>query len=827
MNRSLRGRILLLCMPLLAAALLAFFFLSWRALEVVINDVIARNAQFRAYAMGQALTQLLAESRNHLLLLASGELDQTDMAKRLKYRGRFEKAQYREVAFIGPGGENRYLFVNCGGEMIVVPPAVAEKTIYGPFQNIAANQMPGRVVLTPPVEVSYTLLPVSDSLRSVTFQVLRFSTAVHDAEGHFQGVLILSLDLSALRAALSALSIGEETDDGNGTAGDPVRSLFFDKDGWMLFQSESAGEPAQDQPLRTDAVRSGFKGDFGRPGFSQAFRPSSEYLNYWKMVADVQSGRSGRVSMPDSASLWGERQLRLDSVSYVPVAAVGENEGGRIIIGGLAVLDADFAFYRANTHIAAISIICFVFAVAALGACLRWTAGLVNLQIQSLAEELDARNEQETPEPLDMPAMPPELERIKKAANTLLERLRLSIASNIFRQEQATAKSLREPADNLPDPEEVPSHGLVGNSPLMRHLQVLVRKVAESAADVLVVGETGTGKELVSELIHRLSNRAQGPFISINCGALDESLLMDTLFGHVKGAFTEAKAERKGAFLAADGGTLMLDEVGNAAPKVQQALLRALSTRRIRPLGADYDVPYNTRIIAATNAEISDEAMGGKFREDLYYRLAVITIHTPPLCRRKEDIPMLLVHFLTNALNNSGSGRPRGIPKVSRGALQKLLNYNWPGNVRELKNCVTNALTFCEGGIILAEDIRIGDEIKSIPPARRDAGQAEQPDKSGLSGNELDDGKSASKDAAQPPDANLMSRLTPRQRRMVPQLAGKASLSRQEYQAMCRENISTRTALYDLQAFVECGLLRKEGRGPALRYVVAATARKA
>lgn len=147
----------------------------------------------------------------------------------------------------------------------------------------------------------------------------------------------------------------------------------------------------------------------------------------------------------------------------------------------------------------------------------------------------------------------------------------------------------------------------------MQALYGQIRKASQVLADVLIVGETGTGKELVSQAIHCLSPRADGPFITINCGALDETLLMDTLFGHVKGAFTEARQARKGAFLAAEGGTLMLDEVGNATPKVQQALLRALSTRSIRPLGSDHDVAFDTRIIAATNAELHGDASTSLF----------------------------------------------------------------------------------------------------------------------------------------------------------------------------------------------------------------------
>ena len=232
-------------------------------------------------------------------------------------------------------------------------------------------------------------------------------------------------------------------------------------------------------------------------------------------------------------------------------------------------------------------------------------------------------------------------------------------------------------------------------------------------------------------------------------------------------------------------------------------------------------MPFNTRIIAATNAKIGDEAMVGRFREDLYYRLAIITIHTPPLNQRKEDIPMLLVHFLSEAVHNGGPGMLKSMPKVSRGALVKFMEYNWPGNVRELKNCVTNALTFCEGGIIFAEDIRIGSEIsaplkhpQSMPQTGKAAEQRPE--------QELLESTAA---GARPEESSLdvapEGKLNPRQRRLLPHIVAKGGVSRHEYQTLSGENISARTALYDLQAFVGIGILRKEGRGPALRYVPA------
>lgn len=375
---------------------------------------------------------------------------------------------------------------------------------------------------------------------------------------------------------------------------------------------------------------------------------------------------------------------------------------------------------------------------------------------------------------------------------------------------------------------------VVGQSPALLRCITILKKMSLTPLPVLLIGETGTGKELVSAAIHQASPRANGPFITINCGALDENLLMDTLFGHVKGAFTEARQPRKGAFLTAEGGTLMLDEIGNAAPKVQQALLRALSTRMIRPLGSDEDVPFDTRIIAATNAELLQDAQEGSFREDLYYRLAVITIRTPPLRRRKSDLPLLAVFFLTRAAESQGLPTPR----LSRGALRKLQEYHWPGNVRELQNCLTRALAFCENGLIFAENIQLGPDTLpgdiarpergklSCPPARADSRQphgeaaetAESPVAQPVPAESEDQGAMPVAEDAQP-------RLNARLARLLPQIVELGSISRQEYQDMAGKDISMRTAQYDLQILVRLGLVRREGRGPAQRYIVLPAAR--
>ena len=219
---------------------------------------------------------------------------------------------------------------------------------------------------------------------------------------------------------------------------------------------------------------------------------------------------------------------------------------------------------------------------------------------------------------------PKEVHRLRTSVNLILERLQFLEQDRDLTDSLTNVRLQMERVKDFPKDFVPPEDGIVGKSPEIKRLRNDIAQAAKVMEDVLVVGETGTGKELVSRAIHNQSKRKDGPFITINCGALDEGLLMDTLFGHVKGAYTEAKQPRKGAFLAAEGGTLMLDEIGNATLRVQQALLRALSDRCIHPLGSDEFIKFDTRVIAATNADLQEEVHRGTFREDLYFRLAVI-----------------------------------------------------------------------------------------------------------------------------------------------------------------------------------------------------------
>lgn len=831
-NRSMTSRVLLLGLPLLTLVLLLVFLATGRSIEALVNRAIARNAQLHAQAMSLSLEQILTETRNQLLILAAGSMDPKDMVRRLQFRVRAEGLRYREVAFMGTDPSQRYLLLSYGGEIISIPPDIASATVGNPFTSLSAAQRPGHVQVSQPLEVVYSMVPLNDSVQSIPLYVIRFSTPIYDSQGVFQGMLILSLDLTVLRDAISMFSSSSAP---LRTADDEtrIRSIFFDNQGWMLFQSENLEADEASGRLNSDSLRAGFQGEFGRAGFSTAFRPGPNHVNYWSMVSNVQAGHSGQIFL-DNSDTWGQENSAVEGVSFAPVTFAANPDSPRTIMGGLAVLDTSFTATRTGIQIIGIYSICLLAGICLLGLGLAWLARGTTKRLRRLSNEVNMRIDSHSSNPLVLPPMPRELEQLKDAINALLHRLRRSEEEQLNQQLMQDARWAREPAENMPELDDIPENGLVGTSAAMQDLRANILKAAPTMADVLVIGETGTGKELVSAAIHQASPRANGPFITINCGALDENLLMDTLFGHVKGAFTEARQPRKGAFLTAEGGTLMLDEIGNAAPKVQQALLRALSTRMIRPLGSDEDVPFDTRIIAATNAELLQDAQEGSFREDLYYRLAVITIRTPPLRRRKSDLPLLAVFFLTRAAESQGLPTPR----LSRGALRKLQEYHWPGNVRELQNCLTRALAFCENGLIFAENIQLGPDTLpgdiarpergklSCPPARADSRQphgeaaetAESPVAQPVPAESEDQGAMPAAEDAQP-------RLNARLARLLPQIVELGSISRQEYQDMAGKDISMRTAQYDLQTLVRLGLVRREGRGPAQRYIVLPAAR--
>ena len=242
---------------------------------------------------------------------------------------------------------------------------------------------------------------------------------------------------------------------------------------------------------------------------------------------------------------------------------------------------------------------------------------------------------------------------------------------------------------------------MVGTSPTMRKVYDLISRVASTEASVLITGESGTGKELVARALHKRSERANGPFIAINCAAMPATLLESELFGHVKGAFTDARASRDGLFVQASNGTIFLDEIGELPVELQPKLLRALQERRVRPLGSTQEVQFDARIIAATNRDLEAEVEIGKFRQDLFYRINVVRIPVPPLRSRGNDILLLAQRFLEKFAGRSG----KAIKGISSAAADRLLSYDWAGNVRELENCMERAVALTRFEEVTVDDL--------------------------------------------------------------------------------------------------------------------------
>lgn len=282
--------------------------------------------------------------------------------------------------------------------------------------------------------------------------------------------------------------------------------------------------------------------------------------------------------------------------------------------------------------------------------------------------------------------------------------------------------ALRKLALNAVQTQKIPQvaskHGLYGDSVAMVSLRNQIRKLARSQSPIYITGESGVGKEVVARAIHAESPRFDGPFIAVNCGALSEHLVESELFGHKKGSFTGADKDKKGLFQAADGGTLLLDEIADLPLSMQVKLLRAIQERAIRPIGAMHEIPVNVRILSASHKSLAALVDAGEFRQDLFYRLNVISLHVPPLRERRGDVAILVKVILERLNRDNG----RNVT-ITEGALRRLDHYAFPGNVRELENILERASTLCDGDVIEEKDLLLNSnnelvlvsEVQSAP----------------------------------------------------------------------------------------------------------------
>ena len=284
----------------------------------------------------------------------------------------------------------------------------------------------------------------------------------------------------------------------------------------------------------------------------------------------------------------------------------------------------------------------------------------------------------------DYISKPPDLNRLLNTVRTALDKKQLVVENKILKKKVSK------------------NYEMIGESQPINHIKEMIEKVAQTEARVLITGPNGTGKELVAHQLHEKSERANFPIIEVNCAAIPSELIESELFGHVKGAFTSAVKDRAGKFEAADGGTIFLDEIGDMSLSAQAKVLRALQESLIQRVGADKDIKVNVRVVAATNKDLKKEIAEGRFREDLYHRLAVILIKVPSLNERREDIPLLIEYFAEKIASEQGNT----VKKFSPAAIKLLQEYDWTGNIRELRN-VVERLIILGGNEISEDDVKL------------------------------------------------------------------------------------------------------------------------
>ncbi len=732
---------------------------------------------------------------------------------------------------------------------------------YSPFQQLTSLSLtPGRAALYPAVFAYHPSQDGKEQPRKIP--VIRMALPLTDGSG----ALLVGVDLDALQRTIGVYARQESPLRFPLQEGTLQVSYFFDADGWILFEMTGT-EAGSFYPA---LARRGYTGDLGRPGYGPAFRPWGVHEDYWRMITEVKEHRSG--SSPATAAHYSSTHSQSRAfLCYAPVYFSPADGAAPALIGGIAFFETSNLPLAAFLRAANVTVGVLVGTLTAMGFLAFWAGRGIGEPLTSIVTQLKAMGASGEYHAVEITPRCAEHQKLQAATNSLIAHVMVAQTDAERMRREMQYIRARSPVDlvQLLSPSHSDAEfGLVGSSPLIHEVREQVHKAARAGTDVLVWGETGTGKELVAEAIHKASPRNGGPFVSINCGALDENLLLDTLFGHVKGAFTEARADRKGAFLAADGGTLHLDEIGNASPKVQQSLLRALSVRRIRPLGTDVEISFNTRVVAATNVDLRESVRAGLFREDLYYRLAIISIETPPLRHRKEDLPELAAFCIREAA--AGMGKPE--PRLSRGALDIMAAHDWPGNVREFKNCVTRALAFVEGDLILPQHITLEQDAFStyappLPPpvlalkGRRPAnggytspympeapgGEGAESFPRGLNparNGEVDGfapgrpgapagaarGRGAEEEAAEagglsgvsPGEGSLSlsaGKLNERQAKALEFARANGGITRAQYEASAGQDVSPRTAQNDLRDLVNMGFLERMGAGPGTYYI--------
>lgn len=815
---TIRTKLLLALIPSTIFILIATGFVTNWFSSQFLNEAVQRNVRLRTLALAHEVEIFLNHCREDVLELRERPLTRQEFVQYWESLRKIYGWPYAGMAYLSAAPGESFYLVSKGEELLEIPPPDISLVRPDP-RNILRDSNPNdddEVWVSPILEGRYPIPEEKELGQLLSKRVIRFMSLVKNADGTNRGLVVMSVSVYQLRDILTRFQSPQSPLFAFVRSPELRYSFLLDMDGWILFQSEES--PGRSIELSVRLARSGLSGSFGKPGLPFAFKPNPEHSGYWQMVSDLRQGKSGLIMIEDTKPE-GVSVTDPYYMGYAPVRISPGPGKEPVVFAGVAFVDRSklgmWAGFRQIDVIFIIALITILF----VSIIIYGLGRVITNPIFALAAEVNKIQESRDLREIVLPDHDHETTLLKDSINNMLATIRKQVDEIKLKDEQLIEASLSERAMLEQEiralKQQVVRDDIIeiqGHSEPVESLKVEILKAASVDADVLVLGETGTGKQLAAEAIHNHCARADRPFITINCGALDEHLLLDELFGHIKGAFTEARTDRKGAFLAAQGGTLFLDEIGTASPKIQQSLLRALAMRKISPLGSDREHDVDVRVIAATNEDLRALVEMGAFREDLYYRLNVLTIQTPPLRYHPEDIPVLADHFLKEACRRMNR-RPVGL---TRGALAKLRSYPWPGNIRELKNCLLRAVAMAEGSLIHSDDIlQTPSSGNGLSRSGKGAPASESVPQADLDlpvEPELYDHSPSS-----PPPFAAGIELNERQRRALPVLLGEGEITRTRYQDILG-NLPTRTAIYDLQDLVKKGLVEMTGRGPATRY---------
>lgn len=787
---SIKNRLLLWLLIPVILILAVTGHITYRISRHFISIALERTVMLQTMALAHEIEAFLERCKKNLLMLAQNRSDLASMRHFLASMKTIGEISYCQIAYISQKDQNHIFLVTDRDEIFQVPGDNISDITPNPFMfyEHIKDFRPNEVWLSGITKSSYPFPNLSNPNRRLMTRIISFVTPYYGDGKNASGYLILSVDVRHIRNILSAFNSPQSPIWAFPRTDELRYSYMFDKDGWILFQSEEYENPNKE--LTTDIARSGYTGTMGNSDLASAFRPSAIFTQYWKMIEDIRENKRDMVELEDSEYYY--KGMKDYYLAYTPIHFSPGNSAKPYVYSGVAHIDRSRLTIRAGYKQMDVMFVITISAIVLVSLVIYFLSYVITKPILKLTEAVNMIQKTGNLEEIRLSEEGYETSLLQNAINSMIGTMKRQIEEIRKKDKEIERVILKEKVhldDDFPTLLEDDIPEIVGFGAKIDRLKSDILKAARADVDVLVIGETGTGKQLTAEAVHRHSKRSEMPFISINCGELDENLLSDTLFGHVRGAFTEAKTDRKGAFLEAQGGTLFLDEIQSASPSVQQALLRAIAMRKIKPLGSDKEIDADVRLIAATNADLTALIEEQKFRSDLYFRLKVITIHTIPLRDQKENIPVLVRHFLSQAKQLTHKEELG----LSKGALEKLRNYHWPGNTRELMNCIIRAVVMAENKILQAEDIRLDIREPVHLYVRKQETNVSQ----------------------------VGIKMNRRQEKAYPKILKKGGVTRSEYQKMIGDNLPSRTALNDLQDLVKKGLLTKTGHGPATRYVPA------